>query len=306
MKRNKIILGLMVFLIAAMTGSICAGAEDNSIWIPTLGENFFVPDSSNTKTVWLSDPQSGAQVGYVLKGDLTEVKLQSVSWTGPVVDGKAEGKGKLVITYQREIAESRDAKQQLTAFHQLIKTTIQGEVEMVRGLLEGAADLTTLIENTNFSRNEKSSYSSSFVGTFAAGLEDGRGKRLWNGKVLFDGQWKAGQEYNGYIVKTGGKSYAFTYEGEIKDGKANGVGMVTVRNIGVYKGEFKDGKYEGQGIWRYKTVGRGDLSRPDETMGGASYQGMFSNDKPHGHGVYKDGRGQIVYEGEWQDGKPVK
>ena len=306
MKRNRIILVLLMFLLLAMTGTVYASDTSISVEIPTLGEAFFVSDTSKFKTVWMSDLKTGAQVGYVLKEGLTEDKPLSVSWTGPIVNGKAEGKGTLVIVFKREIQEKKDQNMQLTSFHQIIQTTIQGEAEMVGGMLEGAASLKTLVENTNLSRGDKSSYSGSFDGFFASGLEEGLGKKMWMDKVLFDGQWKAGGEDSGYLMKTGGRAWAYTFEGEIRDGKANGTGKVTVRNIGSYQGEFKDGKYEGKGVWRYRTIGQVDLSRADEIMGGASFQGSFSNDKPNGYGVFKDGRGQVIYEGEWRDSKPAK
>jgi len=306
MKTSKIILLLMMFLLLAMTGTVCASDTSISFEIPTLGEAFFVPDVNKMKTLWMNDPKTGAQVGYVLKGAYTEDKLVSVSWAGQIVNGKAEGKGTLIIVLTREIEEKKDQNLRLTSFHQIIQTTIQGEVEMARGMLEGTARLKVLVENTDLSHKNKSSYSGSFDGFFVSGLEEGQGKRTWEDKVLFDGQWKAGGEDSGYLLKVGGKAWAFTYEGEIRDGKANGTGKVTVRNFGSYQGEFKDGKYEGKGVWKYRTVGRGDLSRPDEISGGASFQGMFSNDKPNGYGVFKDGRGQVVCEGEWKDGKAAK
>ena len=38
---------------------------------------------------------------------------------------------------------------------------------------------------------------------------------------------------------------------------------------------------------------------------GASFVGTFSNDQANGYGVYKDRREQIIYAGQWQNGKAV-
>jgi hypothetical protein len=58
------------------------------------------------------------------------------------------------------------------------------------------------------------------------------------------------------------------YEGELKNGKPHGNGMLTTAEGGVYKGEFKNGK-------------------------------------PNGHGSLTDEEGYLHYDGDWKDGEPT-
>ena len=39
------------------------------------------------------------------------------------------------------------------------------------------------------------------------------------------------------------------YEGDFKDGKMEGQGVLTIKGKGTYKGEFKDGKKHGHGVY---------------------------------------------------------
>ncbi len=290
MKNCRMVLVLMMSLLLAMAGTVSAADTGVKMDIPTIGDNFFVQSNTGLKTIWLSDPKTGAQIGYVLKSGWENVVPISASWTGPVVGGKAEGKGVLSITLKRQLES------------QVIQYLIQGEAGMAGGMLDGAASLKNSMSTTILSTGEKLFNVVTFDGIFAAGLEEGQGKSAVNNKTLFDGQWKAGQEDSGYLASMKGRIF---YEGEIRNGKGNGTGKVTFRSQGWYQGEFKDGKYEGQGVFRWSTSRGGDLMRPDEIAGGASFQGLFSNDKPNGYGVFKDGRGQVIYAGEWKDGKPI-
>ena len=59
------------------------------------------------------------------------------------------------------------------------------------------------------------------------------------------------------------------YEGELKNGKPHGNGMLTTADGGVYKGEFKNGK-------------------------------------PNGHGRLTNEEDSLLYEGNWEDGEPTE
>ena len=78
------------------------------------------------------------------------------------------------------------------------------------------------------------------------------------------------------------------YEGEFKDKKPHGQGIMTFPDGGKYVGEFKDGNQDGKGTETY----------PD----GNRYIGEFRNGKPHGLGkrLFSDGSEFI---GEFKDGK---
>ena len=56
-----------------------------------------------------------------------------------------------------------------------------------------------------------------------------------------------------------------------------------------YEGEYRNGKMNGRGVLHYPN--------------GHRYEGDFVDDKRHGTGVHEWARGD-VYEGQWQDGKP--
>ena len=102
------------------------------------------------------------------------------------------------------------------------------------------------------------------------------------------------------------------YEGEIRNGKPNGFGILIWFDGRKYVGNFKDEEMDGQGMFIFSS--------------GDKYEGEFKEGKKHGHGTYtfhegskyegeyKDGEyhGQGTftftdgskYEGEWKDGKP--
>lgn len=285
--RNAATLITTLVLAAAVPA---AGGDAITANVPRIGGEFFTVDSSQWKTVWATDAKTGAQVGCVMT--VADSELVDVGWQGPVVGGKAQGQGVLRMTVKHTYEKA-----------QISQTVMEGNAEMVGGLLEGMANLKITWSTTTISTGEKFSGVETYDGYFKAGLEEGQGKMAVGSNILFEGQWKHGQEYSGFLIKTKGR---ITYEGEIQDGTANGSGKASFRNYGSYTGQFKNGQYEGEGTFRYMSIGgRGAMARPGEVVGGASFQGAFSHDAPNGHGVFKDGRGQVVYEGEWKDGKPV-
>jgi hypothetical protein len=79
---------------------------------------------------------------------------------------------------------------------------------------------------------------------------------------------------------------AGAYEGEIRDGKANGKGKLTYDDGRKYVGEFKDNKRHGQGTW---------------TIGSFKYEGGWQDDSYHGQGTETYPRGR-KYVGEFKDG----
>ena len=105
------------------------------------------------------------------------------------------------------------------------------------------------------------------------------------------------------------------YQGQVKDGKPNGLGVLFytkgVKYIGEWKngefiegtmtkpdgsfyvGEYKDGIPNGQGT---HTFGKGDFK-------GDKYEGEYKDGIPNGQGTYTSSNGE-KYEGEWKDEKP--
>ena len=101
------------------------------------------------------------------------------------------------------------------------------------------------------------------------------------------------------------------YDGDIKDGKANGKGKMTWTDGSVYVGEFKDDRWHGRGkmVWANGEVyvgefknglkdGKGKYTWSD----GEFYEGDYRDGMKNGKGKYSwtDGR---VYVGEWLDDK---
>lgn len=77
--------------------------------------------AANAAESWVADPKTGAKIGW----DSPSIALTSASWSGPVADGKAEGKGTLVISATNTITGEG--------------FTGQLEAEMAAGKLNGKA-----------------------------------------------------------------------------------------------------------------------------------------------------------------------
>lgn len=77
------------------------------------------------------------------------------------------------------------------------------------------------------------------------------------------------------------------YEGEMKEGYAEGVGVQTMVDGGRYEGEFSRSRQHGEGTF-YATDG-------------SIYKGGWKNGKPHGAGTYRTPEGRVM-RGEWIDG----
>jgi hypothetical protein len=101
------------------------------------------------------------------------------------------------------------------------------------------------------------------------------------------------------------------YEGEFRDGKANGQGTYTWPDGDRYVGEFRDGKANGQGTYtsadgrRYVGEWRDDEKEGQGTYtwpNGEKYEGEFRDGYMTGQGTstWPDGR---KYVGEWKDDK---
>jgi hypothetical protein len=96
-----------------------------------------------------------------------------------------------------------------------------------------------------------------------------------------------------YIFSSIIKNEKVKYEGEFKNKKPHGLGVMTFPDGSKYIGEFKDGKQNGKGTLIFsKTL----------TSTGGKYIGEFKNGKEHGLGkyLYPDGSEFI---GEFKDGK---
>ncbi|MCJ7663589.1 MAG: hypothetical protein MUO24_05050, partial [Desulfobacterales bacterium] len=220
---------------------------------------------------WVTDPATGCKIGWVSEA----FTLISASWSGPVVAGKAQGKGSLSLTIRNKDGKERQA---------------QGEAEMLAGLLDGKAAIKWLDGDSYGGyykaglREGKGIYKSAdgsiYDGEWKNGNIEGRGTNKWPNGEVYDGEWKAGrQEGKGIMKYADGR----IYDGEWKAGQREGKGIGKSPDGTIYDGEWKAGVREGKGIYKF---------------GDRIYDGEWKNNKIEGHGVLRDAAGKIIYEGE--------
>ena len=130
------------------------------------------------------------------------------------------------------------------------------------------------------------------------GQETGVLYRLWDGKIVV---WKF----------FGDDDVNKKYEGEIKNGEPNGLGILTSPYGDKHVGGWKKGKEHGQGTYTHpdgnKYVGGWKVGKRhgQGTMtfsSGDKYVGGWKDDKKHGQGTDTSSDGG-KYEGEWKVGK---
>lgn len=108
------------------------------------------------------------------------------------------------------------------------------------------------------------------------------------------------------IIREGTSSY----KGEWKDGKRDGLGVLTYKTVSKYIGNFKDNQVEGFGILEQE---EGDIYKGNwknsntcgwgiyQTKKDAVYKGNWLNDKQNGFGIEAWPKG-ACYEGEYENG----
>ena len=261
--------------------------------------------------------------------DRTEPGVMTATWSGDCVEGRAYGRGRLVLKYSQ--------------------ATIALEGEMEDGRLQGHVTATSLSGPRMGAR---------FEGEFRDGSANGYGIYIHSDGSRYEGEVK-GWKFHGYgkwEYSDGGR-----YEGEFKNGKPHGYGIAEIADGNRYEGEFKHGKYHGHGKFNWhngdqyegehrngmvhgygtRTWGSG-FAKGDRFVGefrnqqkhrgtyfwadGSRYEGEFRNNNRHGLGTYifpdgrryegewrsniRHGRGTFIwpdgrqYEGEWRNGKP--
>ena len=108
------------------------------------------------------------------------------------------------------------------------------------------------------------------------------------GETLYLWETSSGWVWKGF----GEKETHPKYEGDVENGKPNGVGFLTSPNGGKYIGVWKDGFVNGQGTYIY---GIGKLK-------GEKYEGEWKNGERTGPGTYTWSNGD-KYVGEYKDEK---
>ena len=150
---------------------------------------------------------------------------------------------------------------------------------------------------------------------------DGQGKHLGTNGTYREGIFRAGVLWEGKAKIT--LQNGIVYEGNVKNGKANGNGKITLPDGSFYEGEFKNDEIDGQGrligtsgsffegVFRGSfsgsafsiaiMKGKGKLIFPN----GNVYEGEFENDIMNGRGKMTTADGSVAYDGLWENGNPV-
>ena len=188
---------------------------------------------------WVTDPKTGAKIGWTIN-DWT---ITEGSWSGPTVNGKAEGKGELNATIRYKDGQS---------------VQIMGEVEMVAGLLDGKAAL-------------QMSNGNSFVGTYVHGVINGHGIYRFKDGNYYEGTWKDGKYDGKGIFRFANGAY---YDGEWKDGDYAGKGILKYEDGRIYEGDFVNNLPEGFGVGKDAT---GKVIHDGQWKGGIPYEALKSD-----------------------------
>jgi hypothetical protein len=102
----------------------------------------------------------------------------------------------------------------------------------------------------------------------------------------YDGEIRNGRpQGRGVLVYTNSDRY----EGEFRNGIPNGQGMFLFANNDRYEGNFSTGKFSGKGTFTYEN--------------GNSYSGDFLNGQPHGRGTFVFADIAARYSGEFRYGQ---
>jgi hypothetical protein len=114
--------------------------------------------------VWLTDPKTGCQIASTAADGITYI---SISWSGGIVNGKAEGPGQIVKVYElREKGKT-------------VRETMEGTAEMRQGIVHGQVSL-------------RWSDGMAYEGAYENGQRNGFGKLRMPDNTVFEGEWKDG------------------------------------------------------------------------------------------------------------------
>lgn len=136
--------------------------------------------------IWTADPATGGKIGLMFMVDGCTVL--SVSWSGPVIGGKAEGKGQLNYAYKEKNGT---------------EYKVQADGEMKAGKLDGKVSI-------------KYSDGEAYDGDYKDGLREGKGAYKFVDGRTYEGDWKAGK-MEGYGVGRGPDGKVL-HDGQWKDG----------------------------------------------------------------------------------------
>jgi|GEM_PF-1149401 len=170
---------------------------------------FTTSNMASAAETWVTDIKSGCKIGYV---SISNSTLVSATWNGPIIDGKAQGRGSFTFVLRGQDGSNPVA---------------EGEGELQAGLLEGKVTL-------------RWSSGDSYEGTCKKGL--------WNGKAVYkktngdsyDGEWLNSRPSGKGVYKWANGN---CYEGDWLNGERNGQGILKdAEGKILHDGQWKDGK----------------------------------------------------------------
>ena len=109
--------------------------------------------------------------------------------------------------------------------------------------------------------------------------------------LRYEGSWEKDQMEGFGKLIFAEKDNRKDYEGEWKEGKRCGRGVMHFKDGAVYEGEWKDNCFHGTGVYTYP-----------ESSSCVRYEGSWEKDKKEGHGLFTFRNG-ASYEGEFHLGK---
>ncbi len=159
-----------------------------------------------------------------------------------------------------------------------------------------------------------------YEGEFLDGMKHGRGQLiLFSGDIYigeFENNFYHGHgtyNYTSYYNENGEMVTGKRYEGDWKDNRMHGKGVLQLGFGEVYSGEFERGLFHGKGhlIKRSGDVYSGEFERGkpsgkikiEWSGNGDVYEGTMRAGKKHGKGRLTFGQGKGWYEGEWERDK---
>lgn len=240
---------------------------------------FFISASpaANAAETWATDSKTKCKIAWV-SDTVTNV---SASWTGPVVNGKAEGKGTLTVTIRDKDGNEYKG---------------QADGAMKAGKLDGKVSI-KWTEGTSYNGDYKMGVYEGrgvlkapdgriYDGEWINNVKTGRGVMKWSDGAIYEGDWKNDARTGKGVFKYPNGE---TYEGDFTNGEMTGKGVYKWTNGKAYTGDFNNGKIDGKGVFKL--------------INGETYEGECLNGKFNGYGVLKDAGGKVTYEGQWKDGQ---
>ena len=172
---------------------------------------------------WVTDIKSGAKIGWVSNNSAV---LTSATWSGPIVDGKAQGKGAFtIITHQKDGSNPVG----------------EGEGEMLAGLLNGNVVMHwsdgdyidgIFVKGTmNGKGTYKLASGNSYDGEWLNGELSGKGIFKWKDGRVYEGQFLKNLMHGQGVMKNANGE--IIQEGEWKEGTPVVVGLKTDNVLGI-------------------------------------------------------------------------